>query len=204
MFTQLRNIDTAFRHIKRFSICLILACMLISCFAVWKSYEMVQTTQEKVYILANGKAIEAFSSQRRDNLPVEIRDHVKMFHHYFFTLDPDEKVIQRNISKALELSDQSAKKSYDNLKEQGFYSNLISANISQEIAIDSIHLDIEQYPYYFRCYATQQLIRSSATINRKLVTQGYLRNVGRSDNNPHGFLIQRWETLQNSDLPLKP
>lgn len=203
MFTQLRNIDTAFRHIKRFSICLILACILISCFAVWKSYEMVQTTQEKVYILANGKAIEAFSSQRRDNLPVEIRDHVKMFHHYFFTLDPDEKVIKRNIANALNLSDQSAKKSYDNLKEQGFYSNLISANISQEIEVDSIKLDIDQYPFYFRFYATQKLVRSSSTITRKLITQGYLRNVGRSDNNPHGFLIQKWETLDNSDEPLK-
>lgn len=204
MFTQLRNIDTAFRHIKRFSICLILACILISCFAIWKSYEMVKTNQEKVYILANGKAIEAFSAQRRDNLPVEIRDHVKMFHHYFFTLDPDEKVIKRNISSALNLSDQSAKKSYDNLKEQGFYSNLISANISQEIEVDSIKLDIDQYPFYFRYYGTQKLVRSSSTITRKLITQGYLRNVGRSDNNPHGFLIQKWETLDNRDEPIKP
>lgn len=204
MFTQLRNIDTAFRHIKAFSIFLILACIAISGFAVWKSYDMVKITQAKIYILANGKAIEAFSSERRDNLPVEIRDHVKMFHHYFFTLDPDEKVIKRNIGNALNLSDQSAKKSYDNLKEQGFYSNLISANISQEIAVDSIKLDIDQYPFYFRCYATQKLIRSSSTIIRKLVTQGYLRNVGRSDNNPHGFLIERWETLENRDEPLKP
>ncbi|MES2418305.1 MAG: conjugative transposon protein TraK [Bacteroidota bacterium] len=204
MFTQLRNIDTAFRHIKAFSIFLILACIAISGFAVWKSYDMVKITQAKIYILANGKAIEAFSSERRDNLPVEIRDHVKMFHHYFFTLDPDEKVIKRNIGNALNLSDQSAKKSYDNLKEQGFYSNLISANISQEIVTDSIKLDIDQYPFYFRCYATQKLIRSSSTIIRKLVTQGYLRNVGRSDNNPHGFLIERWETLENRDEPLKP
>lgn len=204
MFTQLRNIDTAFRHIKAFSIFLILACIAISGFAVWKSYDMVKTAQAKIYILANGKAIEAFSSERRDNLPVEIRDHVKMFHHYFFTLDPDEKVIKRNIGNALNLSDQSAKKSYDNLKEQGFYSNLISANISQEIVTDSIKLDIDQYPFYFRCYATQKLIRSSSTIIRKLVTQGYLRNVGRSDNNPHGFLIERWETLENRDEPLKP
>lgn len=204
MFSQFKNIDTAFRHIKTFSIFLILACILISGFAIWKSYDMVKTVQAKIYILANGKAIEAFSAERKDNLPVEIRDHVKMFHHYFFTLDPDEKVIQRNIKNALNLSDESAKKSYDNLKEQGFYSNLISANISQEINVDSIKLDIDQYPFYFRCYATQKLIRSSSTIIRKLVTQGYLRNVSRSDNNPHGFLVQRWETLENRDEPLKP
>ncbi len=199
MFTQFKNIDTAFSHIKRFSIFLIIACVLISCFSIWKSYDMVKTVQAKIYILANGKAIEAFSAERRDNIPVEAKDHIKMFHHYFFTLDPDEKVIQRNMSSALNLADESAKKAYDNLREKGFYNNLISANISQEIQVDSIKLDIDQYPFYFRCYATQKLIRSSSTTTRRLLTQGYLRNVSRSDNNPHGFLVQRWETLENSD-----
>ena len=204
MFTQFKNIDTAFRHIKRFSIFLILTCITVSGFAIYKSYEMVQVAQARIYILANGKALEAFSAERKDNIPVEAKDHIKMFHHYFFTLDPDEKVIQGNISNALNLADESAKKAYDNLKEQGYYSNLISANISQEIRVDSMELDMNQYPFYFRCSATQKLIRSTSTITRKLITQGYLRNVSRSDNNPHGFLIQRWETLENRDEFIKP
>lgn len=204
MFTQFKNIDTAFRHIKRFSIFLILACITVSGFAIYKSYEMVQVAQARIYILANGKALEAFSAERKDNIPVEAKDHIKMFHHYFFTLDPDEKVIQENISNALNLADESAKKAYDNLKEQGYYNNLISANISQEIRVDSMELDMNQYPFYFRCSATQKLIRSTSTITRKLITQGYLRNVSRSDNNPHGFLIQRWETLENRDELIKP
>lgn len=204
MFTQFKNIDTAFRHIKRFSIFLILACITVSGFAIYKSYEMVHVAQARIYILANGKALEAFSAERKDNIPVEAKDHIKMFHHYFFTLDPDEKVIQTNISNALNLADESAKKAYDNLKEQGYYNNLISANISQEIRVDSTELDMNQYPFYFRCSATQKLIRSTSTITRKLITQGYLRNVSRSDNNPHGFLIQRWETLENRDELIKP
>ncbi|MBB2145763.1 conjugative transposon protein TraK [Pedobacter sp. LMG 31464] len=203
MFTQFKNIDTAFKHIKTFSLFLIIACVLVSGFAIYKSFDMVSTNNAKVYILANGKAIEAFSAERKDNIGVEIRDHVKMFHHWFFTLDPDEKVIQRNMLLALNLADQSAKKSYDNLKEQGYFTNLISANISQEIAVDSVELNLDVYPYYFKCFATQQLVRSTSTVVRRLVTQGYLRNVSRSDNNPHGFLIQRWETLENSDV-VKP
>jgi len=200
MFTQFKNIDTAFKHIKTFSIFLILVCVAISGFAIYKSYEAMLIAEERVYILANGKAIEAFASARKDNLPVELRDHIKVFHSDFFTLDPDEKVIQANISKALNLADESAKKAYDNLKEQGYFSNLISANISQEITVDSIQLDVNQYPFYFRCYATEQLIRSTSTLTRKLITQGYVRNVSRSDNNPHGFLIQQWETIENRDV----
>ncbi len=199
MFTQFKNIDTAFSHIKRFSIGFLICCTLLSGLVVWKSFSWVREAQGKIYILAGGKAIEVFASDRKDNVAVELRDHIKMFHYWFFTLDPDEKVIQANIAKALNLADESGRKAYENLKERGFYNNLISANISQEITVDSTQLDLDVYPFLFRCYATQKLIRSSSTVLRKLVTQGQVRNVSRSDNNAHGFLIQRWETVDNAD-----
>lgn len=200
MFKQLQNIDTAFRHIRLFSCIMIIACVLLSAYAIFKSYQFTSDAQERIYILANGKALEAWSAERKDNIPVEGRDHVKMFHHHFFTLDPDEKVIQGNITKALYLADHSAKRQYDNLKESRYYSNLISANISQRIEIDSTTIDINQYPFYFRCYAKQVLVRVTSVVTRKLLTEGFLRNVLRSDNNPHGFLIEKWNTLENYDL----
>jgi conjugative transposon TraK protein len=199
MFTHLKNIETAFQHIKRFSYLLIAACTLICGFALYKSYEVSAQAVKHIYILANGKALEAFAADRKDNIPVEARDHIRMFHHYFFTLDPDEKVIETNIGKALYLADESARNQYTGLKEKSYYNNLISGNISQQLRVDSIQLDMEQYPYYFKCYAIQKLVRSTATINKLLITQGYLRNVSRSDNNPHGFLIEKWETLANRD-----
>lgn len=200
MFQQLKNIDTAFKHIRLFSLVLILACVAICCYTIFKSYAMVSQAQERIYILANSKALEAYSAGRKDNIPVEARDHVKMFHYYFFTLDPDDEVIQGNINKALYLADESAKRQYDNLKESRFYSNIISGNISQDIEVDSVRIDIDQYPYYFRCYSRQRIIRATSIVIRSLVTEGYLRNVSRSDNNPHGFLIEKWNTLENKDI----
>ena len=123
-----------------------------------------------------------------------------MFHYYFFTLDPDEKVIQSNITKALYLADASAKKQYDNLRENSYYSNIIAGNISQEIELDSVRVDIDQYPFYFRFYGTQKIIRPTTIVTRNLITEGFLRNVSRSDNNPHGFLIEKWATLENKDI----
>jgi len=199
MFSQLKNIETAFQHIKRFSYLLIIACTLICGLALYKSYQFATLTNSHVYILANGKALEAFAADRKDNIPVEARDHIRMFHHYFFTLDPDEKVIDSNIGKALYLADESARNQYNGLKEKSYYNNLISGNISQQIQVDSIRLDMNQYPYYFKCWAIEKLIRSTSSVNKLLITQGYLRNVSRSDNNPHGFLIERWETLVNRD-----
>lgn len=200
MFTQFKNIDTAFKHIKTFSIFLILANVLIVCFCIFKSYELVSEAQKRVHILYNGKVLAAMASDRNSNLPVELRDHIKTFHQHFFNLSPDDKAIQANVSQALYLADESAKKQYDNLRESGYFNNLIAANISQEIEVDSILLDINEYPYQFTCYATQKLVRASSTVMRKLVTRGQVRDLKiQTDNNPHGFLIQRWETLENTN-----
>ena len=203
MFRQMKNIDTAFRHVRGFTLLVIVCCAAICCFTVYKSFMLVTTMQNKVYILFNGKAIAVFSSDRKDNVAVEARDHNRTFHELFFTLDPDDKVIQANLTKALYLADGSAKNEYDNLTENGYYANIIAGNISQRIKVDSVTVDMNTYPYAFRCYATQSIIRTTSTVTRSLVTEGYLRDVSRSDNNPHGFLIERWATLENRDLKVE-
>jgi conjugative transposon TraK protein len=200
MFQKTKNIDSAFRYIRLFTLAVIMAAVIISGFIAYKSYQLASQSQQKIFILANGKALEAYSADRKDNIPVEARDHVKMFHHFFFTLDPDDKVIQANITKALYLADNSAKQQYDNLKENGYYSNMMAGNISQEIIMDSIIINTNVYPFYFRYKGEQKIIRPTTIVTRNLITEGYLRNVSRSDNNAHGFLIEKWRTLENKDL----
>lgn len=200
MFKQIKNIDTSFRHIKMFSLILLCGCFLLCGYVLYKSYELSARVQDRIYILAGDKALEAYASSRKDNVPVEARDHVAMFHHYFFSLDPDDKMIDANISKALYLADASAKKQYDNLKETGYYSNIISGNISQQIRMDSVFADTKVQPYYFKYYGKEKIIRPNSIVTRNLITEGYLRNVARSDHNSHGFLIERWATLENKDI----
>lgn len=196
----MKNIDTAFRHVRGFTMLVITGSTVITCYALYKSFSAVALMQDKVYILANGKALEAYASDRKDNVPVEARDHVKTFHQYFFSLDPDDKVIKANVTKSLYLADNSVKRIYDDLKENGYYSGIISGNISQTVLIDSVKIDINEYPYRFKCYARQNIIRTTSILNRNLITEGTLRNVSRSDNNPHGFLIERFNTIENKDL----
>lgn len=203
MFQKMKNIDTAFKQIRLFSLAVLAVCLILTLFMVYKSYQLATQSQQRIFILANGKALEAYSADRKDNVPVEARDHVKMFHHYFFTMDPDDKVIQSNITKALYLADGTAKQQYDNLKENGYYTNIISGNISQEMQADSIIINTNEYPYYFRYKGQQKIIRPTTIVTRSLITEGYLRNVSRSDNNAHGFLIERWKTLENKDLKIE-
>lgn len=174
--------------------------VFMGCFCFYLSFAFVRNNEKRIYILANGKALEAIAGDRKDNVPVEARDHVKTFHEFFFTLDPDDSQQKAGLTKALYLADQTAKREVDNLTEQNYYSNIIASNISQTITTDSIQLDLNSYPYYFKFYGKEKIVRSSAITTRSLITEGYLRNVQRSDNNSHGFLIERWSTVENKDL----
>ena len=200
MFTKTKAIDSAFQLVRAFCFGVMLMSVLLAGFALHMSFRLVSRAESRIFILANGKILEAYAGDRKDNIEVEARDHIKTFHRNFFTLDPDEKVITANITKALYLVDLSAKKQYDNLKESGYYSNLITANISQQIEVDSIAINTKDYPYYFHCEAHEKLVRTTSIVTRNLITEGWLRNVARSDNNPHGFLIEKWMILENRDI----
>lgn len=203
MFKPTQNIDTAFRAMRGIMLLVVIGCLLISFYALYQNSQLSARMQDRIYVLAGGKAMEVFAASRKDNLVVEARDHVAMFHTYFFSLDPDEKAIAMNIKKALYMADGSAKKQYDDLVETGYISGVISGNVSQQISIDSVLVNSTAEPYFFRCYASLKIIRTTSVVTRSLVTQGYLRNVTRSDHNPHGFLIERWETLENKDLKIE-
>jgi conjugative transposon TraK protein len=200
MYEKSRNIESSFRLIRGCCVVLILGCFGLTGFAFYKASREIERSQGRVYVLAAGKVLEAMASDRRDNVPAEARDHVRTFHLLFFTLDPDEKVVNDNLGRALYLADGSARRVYEALKESGYYAGVISANISERVTIDSIHLEMGGYPYYFRLYGSETITRPTSTVTRDLVTEGYLREVSRSDNNPHGFLIERWTILSNRDV----
>jgi len=203
MFIRAKNIETAFQFIRIFCIVTVITSLVTSGLIAYHSLNMITRSSDKIYILASGKVLEAFVSDRKENIPVEARDHIRTFHQYLFSLAPDEKVITGNITHALYLADASAKRFYDNLREGGYYAGIISGNITQDISVDSIHLDTNSYPFYFRCFARQKIIRTTSTVTRNLITEGWLRNTIRSDNNPHGFLIERWNTIENKDLKVE-
>ncbi len=146
MFSKIKNIEMAFQHIRLLTVIVIAGCLGLRGFVVWLSQRAMARVQDKIYVLAEGKALEAVAQDRRENLPVEARDHIRSFHQYFFTLDPDEKAIAANIGKALYLADGSARRVYDGLKEGGYYSGVIAGNISEHLAIDSIIVGAQSYP----------------------------------------------------------
>jgi conjugative transposon TraK protein len=203
MFNTFKNMDGAFRQMRMVSIGLILAFVLIICLTVYFSLQQMYKAGDRIYILANGKAFEAVAANRKDNISVEARDHIRVFHELFFSLEPDEKAINASMGRAFYLADASAKRLYDNIREAGYFTGIISGNMSQQTKVDSIQLDVNSYPFHFRCFATEKIIRPTTLTTRKLVTEGWLRNTDRTDNNAHGFLIEKLQVTDNQELSVE-
>lgn len=200
-FKSLRNIETSFRQIRLFGIVFVCLCAAIVGYSVWSSYSFAEAQREKIYVLDGGKSLMlALSQDLSQNRPVEAREHIKRFHELFFTLSPDKSAIEGNIKRAMQLADKSAFNYYNDFSEKGYYNRIISGNINQVVQIDSVSCNFDSYPYKATTYARQMIIRESNVTERSLVTRCNLLNSVRSDNNPHGFIIEAFEIVENRDI----
>ena len=200
-FKSLKNIETSFRQIRLFCIVLVIGCAVVAICSVVFAFRFAEKQREKIYVLDGGKSLMlALSQDLSQNRPVEAREHVKRFHELFFTLSPDKSAIEGNIKRALQLADRSAFNYYTDFAEKGYYNRIISGNVNQVLQVDSVSCNFDTYPYKVNTYARQMIIRESNVTERSLVTRCNLLNSVRSDNNPHGFIMESFEITENRDL----
>jgi conjugative transposon TraK protein len=200
-FKSLKNIETSFKQIRIFVSVFVVLCAGITGYALWNSYSFAEAQRQKIYVLDEGKSLMlALSQDLSQNRPVEAREHVKRFHELFFTLSPDKNAIESNINRALFLVDKSAFRYYQDMSEKGYYNRIVSGNINQILQIDSVECNFDVYPYKAVTHARQMIIRASNVTERSLITRCDLINSVRSDNNPHGFTMERFEILENKDI----
>lgn len=200
-FKILKNIENSFRQIRLFTFIFALLCFGVVGVVVYKSYEFAEKQRQKIYVLDNGKSLMVALSQDMSlNRPVEAREHVRRFHELFFTIAPDKNAIESNVKRAFNLADQSAFNYYKDLSEKGYYNRIISGNIQQRIEIDSVSANFDSYPYQIQTFAKQFIYRSSNLTKRSLITSCMLVNSVRSDNNPQGFTMEKFNVIENKDL----
>lgn len=179
-------------------------CTIVIGSVTFVFYDTYTKAKESLYVLVDGNALQqAMRRNTMDNRPVEMRNHIRTFMSYLFTFNPDRSSINNNIKKALELSDESVKNFIDNLTEQKYYDKAISGNISHELTLDtsSIKLDLSGYPYKVTVIGEIQLVRSSKIEIRELICTMDIRNLpNRTDNNPHGLIIEKFFVQQNEKI----
>lgn len=197
----IKNLENKIKLVSIICVSVIIGCVIISVSSIMGATSMVVDAQKKIYVLDGNVPILVNRTTMEETLDVEAKSHVEMFHHFFFTLAPDDKYIKYTMDKAMYLVDESGLAQYNTLKEKGFYSNIMGSSAVFSIFCDSINVDTEKMEFTY--YGRQRIERRSNILMRELVTAGSLKRVPRTDNNPHGLLITNWRTLLNKDIEQK-
>ena len=196
-----KNIEQKIKINKAVSIASILFAVVIVIVGFVFAYQLIQDSRKSLYVIDNGVPILIKQTDELLNRPVEYKAQVELFHRLFFTLAPDDRYIKENVEKSLYLIDDSGKKEYTNLREKGFYNQIISGNSLVTVRADSIKMDLPGKKFIY--YGTQMINRKNSLIIRKLITEGNFEDMVRSPNNPHGVLLRNWRILDNSELSNK-
>ncbi|QPH38673.1 conjugative transposon protein TraK [Pedobacter endophyticus] len=196
----IRNIESKIRLATFISLGSFILCLCVVATVSFFAYGYVRDSRKSIYILdPSGTPVMAKQTDVQLNRAAEYRAHIARFHSLFFSLVPDDKFIEYQMKQAMYMIDESGALQYNNLKEKGFFTSILSSSAVLTMRTDSISLD--EKSMYFRFYGTQKIDRRSSTITRSLITEGYLKDLEtRSDNNPHAVLITRWKTLENRDI----
>lgn len=194
----IKNIEQRIKINKIVSLSAIGFAVFIVIGGFFFSYRTIQDSRRSIYVLDNGVPVLAKQTDVLLNRPVEYKAQIELFHRLFFTLAPDDAYIKENIQKSLYLIDDSGKKEYTNLREKGFYNQIVASSSMVSIHADSISLNMEQNKFQF--FGKQMITRKSSVITRKLITEGFFEDIIRSPNNPHGVLLKNWRIIDNEEL----
>ena len=197
----LKNLENKIKLVTIICVAVIAACVIISVSSIFAGTNMVMDAQKKIYVLDGNVPILVSRTTMEETLDVEAKSHIEMFHHYFFTLAPDDKYIRYTMEKAMYLVDETGMAQYNTLKEKGFYNNIMGTSAVFSIFCDSIRLDMDRMEFTY--YGRQRIERRTSILTRELVTAGSMKRVPRTENNPHGLLITNWRTLLNKDIEQK-
>jgi conjugative transposon TraK protein len=198
---MIASIEQKFKLSLIVSIGSLVTSIIMVCLVLFYAFNLIQKERQKIYVLDSQTPVLVRQSDMSVNRDIEIKSHINTFHTLFFTLPPDDEFIKNNMDKAMYLVDESGLKQYNTLKEKGYFNQILASSAALSIKTDSIKVDLEGYRFTF--YGTQRIERETSILKRAIITEGSLRDVPRTENNPHGLIITDWKTKDNKDLEYK-
>ena len=112
----IKNLENKIKLVMIICALFLTGCIVISLSSIWTARSMVVDAQQKIYVLDGNVPILVQRTTMEETLDVEAKSHVEMFHHFFFTLAPDDKYIKYTLDKAMYLVDETGLAQYNTLK----------------------------------------------------------------------------------------
>ena len=202
MKTPYKNIYDVLK-INRFIVLAVIAmAMLSTVISSVISYKMYNKALNGAFaITKNGEVIPLQWVQQKENLEVEVLEHLRLFHSYFYGIDATN--FQSHIEKALWLGDSSINNVYQQKKADGVYNRLMQYSLVQKVISIESEIDLTAEPYPFRTVTVFQINRGAAIDTYELVSTGKLLHLEKRNfpKNTHALLITDYfeNTLKKVD-----
>lgn len=174
-----------------------LTCM-VSVLMVIKLHR--ETVNSAFVVNGDGSVIPLKMVSQRENLEVEAKAHLELFHRYFYNINANN--YKKSLGKALWLGDNSVTDLYKQKQAEGVYNRLLQYSLVQEVVKTEPQVDVRQEPYRFKVTTLFKINRGSVTDTYELTTTGSLIHVDRNfPHNTHGLLVT--DFFENSLIKIK-
>ena len=197
----LDDIQSSFKKMKVLTVTTVVSCAAICCVVALGAFWFALQQRDQIYVLDQGAVLSAFRADNQAQRDLEVENHVTRFHELFYNVAPNPNAINENTEKAFNLADASARTYFNDLSEAKFYSHLIQVNATQQISVDSIHVNMSVVPYRVRTFATRYIIRETNMTKYEMETTCEVIESVRSSKNPHGLIITKFNV--EKDQPVK-
>jgi len=197
---SLMNIDAAFQKTRLISIIAVVASFMFAIIVMVIAMSMVTKGKGKIYVTnGQGATLTAYQIAANENRAAETKAQVRKFHALLYNITPDPKAIELNINELLIMGDASVKAFLDK-RGDSYYKKLISNDTEIKHQLDSIKVNISVYPYKAVQYGKEVIQTPVGILVKNLISRLDLREVARTETNPHGLLIGNFEVLKNNRI----
>ncbi|NLT49446.1 MAG: hypothetical protein GXX85_00840 [Ignavibacteria bacterium] len=137
------------KSIKVFSMTIIVVTLIVS-FSI-ASVRMFSLAQKNTQILEHDGRVRAHSYINPDSANIiKCQAFMEEFSEHFFEFSPEAKDIEKKLTYALELGDNTLKTAYQWFLSKNWYSDIIGNNLKQTIKITKNHPVLQDN--YFKVY----------------------------------------------------
>lgn len=187
--TPYKDIYNILRTNRFIVIAVVAMALLSSLFSGILVFKMHQKSLNSTFAVnTDGSIIPLKLVSQNENLEVEAKAHLELFHTYFYNIDASN--YEKNLDKALWLGNSSVDALYRQKKANGVYNRLLQFSLVQKVVSVKSEIDLGKEPYAFRTTTIFEINRGTIIDRYELTATGKLIHVDRNyPKNTHGLLI---------------
>jgi hypothetical protein len=161
----------------------------------------IEESKRQIYVMDYAGNI-FFGQVERMNLShrvAEYKDHVRDFYNLWYSFD--QNTFYDNTDRALWLIGERGKELKEEYEMQKVYENVFEKNMIVNVEVLNIDIDVNQRPMVGIIEGIQTIRRGMGEIRRNLVVEFSITDAqGRSEKNPHGAVIKKWNVIDKSPI----